>query len=1160
MLALLCAISIILPYCSVTETGFASENYLQMNYTAKADFDDRKIAASVGGISGNGIEVLEKGGERSGAVLKVNASAGAANFTVTTNAPKKNEATLIAFDIRANVTVTRGYMNVLPSQGEAKATQHRGLYFMDTGKIGYFLNFMEDGTGTDSGLSYKADQWYHYDMWIDYVKQTVYHYVDGVEIASDQITEAFSGVGGFSFTLESRNGGGTYLFDNIIIADFSERGGKVGIDGVAVPDSIVQPVSYDYDVQKNPLGFNFISKDAALTATLLNVTNQRQKVKAQVEITDEENQPVATETFTQELSPKEKIDKKFNFSLPKYGFYYISTKVWDLNTEQLLKEDKFQFQVLNAPKNGAKNPRMGFADHTIVSKHGIAEMQRKLDFLASIGTGIIRTDYQDTVATKGPEGGYEILDKFKEYKGILDNNGTRSLMILGREGGKYPPITDAEYKEWDVYLESMAKQFKGQGIIYEVWNEYNIPAFNYSNASPENYVKMLQHVYTIVKKIDPTALILGFCVAPANKPNYEKSAQDWIREVLEAGGGKYMDMASVHLYTHNIPEDFSSERGRILAETRQMLAEFGCKDIKIMCSEMGWSSPSDTDEANQANYIVRYAALTNDKLEYMTWYVNQSKQSSSQGENGYGFMRAWTKGFSEGYEPYAAKPVMLAYANWNTLMTGAVTDKEIKTQDATDHIYQFSLPNGKKALIIWNEGGVSKTAALKLNTDKVTVYDIYGNSSELYKYNDKFTVGYSGRPVYIIGNFDMCTCETPELGNMPTEFVITANDRGSLNLKNISKGNIQVQLELPQNLKEIKRKDGIITIMSADAPRKNEKIKVSMTDKNTGAIYYKHEIPVIYEDAVTYSLMPSYFRNGRWHCVLKLKNNTRSRTLSGTVNIAEPNDIVAPASQLRFEGLLAQHVKYIRINIPQKYTGIHTDMLLDINLDDGTSLEHLNKSVYMTSFAKMSSPPTIDGVLESGEWNKDMPMVINKAGQVKQITDWGGTDDLSGNVYCAYDKDTFYIAAEVTDDIFCDIDERERTYCCDGLQFAFANVNKSGQKKTEYGIAMVNGKPKIDRFFFIGVDTEFVGMVDVKEYKGTELRVTRNGNKTVYEAKFPWEQIYGEKIDISKKSVVYFSVLINENDGFGRDGWIEYCGGIGGSKDPGQYIEVRLEK
>ena len=191
---------------------------------------------------------------------------------------------------------------------------------------------------------------------------------------------------------------------------------------------------------------------------------------------------------------------------------------------------------------------------------------------------------------------------------------------------------------------------------------------------------------------------------------------------------------------------------------------------------------------------------------------------------------------------------------------------------------------------------------------------------------------------------------------------------------------------------------------------------------------------------------------------------------------------------------------------------------------------------------------------------KAMPMVMNSANQVKEIVDWSGVEDLSGKVYCAYDKDNFYIAAEVTDDIFCDSDERERTYWCDGLQFAFANLNKSGQKKTEYGIAQVNGKPKIDRYFFIGVDTGIVGMLDVKEYEGTELKVTRNGNVTVYEAKFPWEQIYGEKIDISKRNSVYFSVLINENEGFGRAGWIEYCGGIGGSKDPGQYIKVKLEK
>ena len=39
-----------------------------------------------------------------------------------------------------------------------------------------------------------------------------------------------------------------------------------------------------------------------------------------------------------------------------------------------------------------------------------------------------------------------------------------------------------------------------------------------------------------------------------------------------------------------------------------------------------------------------------------------------------------------------------------------------------------------------------------------------------------------------------------------------------------------------------------------------------------------------------------------------------------------------------------------------------------------------------------------------------------------------------------------------------------------------------------------------------------------------------------------------------------FSILVNENDGLGRTGWIEYAGGIGNGKNPGEFIRVKLNR
>ena len=176
------------------------------------------------------------------------------------------------------------------------------------------------------------------------------------------------------------------------------------------------------------------------------------------------------------------------------------------------------------------------------------------------------------------------------------------------------------------------------------------------------------------------------------------------------------------------------------------------------------------------------------------------------------------------------------------------------------------------------------------------------------------------------------------------------------------------------------------------------------------------------------------------------------------------------------------------------------------------------------------------------------------------MTDWKGTDDLSGSIYCMWDDDYFYIGAEVTDDVLGDSDEENRVWACDSIQFAFAEDDKSARGRTEYGIGLIDGKSVVDRYAYIPVDTDITGISDDMNLEGIEAEVTRSGNKTYYEAKFPWKQIYGHDVNTSLKKFVRFSVLINDNDGAGRRGWLEYCPGIGYTKDASLFVEFPILK
>ena len=65
--------------------------------------------------------------------------------------------------------------------------------------------------------------------------------------------------------------------------------------------------------------------------------------------------------------------------------------------------------------------------------------------------------------------------------------------------------------------------------------------------------------------------------------------------------------------------------------------------------------------------------------------------------------------------------------------------------------------------------------------------------------------------------------------------------------------------------------------------------------------------------------------------------------------------------------------------------------------------------------AHRAADVTIDGDLS--DWNTNDPIVLNDASQlVRDGHFWNGPDDLSANVYIAWDETYLYIGADVTED------------------------------------------------------------------------------------------------------------------------------------------------
>ena len=81
------------------------------------------------------------------------------------------------------------------------------------------------------------------------------------------------------------------------------------------------------------------------------------------------------------------------------------------------------------------------------------------------------------------------------------------------------------------------------------------------------------------------------------------------------------------------------------------------------------------------------------------------------------------------------------------------------------------------------------------------------------------------------------------------------------------------------------------------------------------------------------------------------------------------------------------------------------------------------------------------------------------------------------------------------------------------------------------------------------------------QIENCEVKIGRHDGYTHYEMKIPWREIISkDEKTPGSGDVMGFSMLVNDNDGTGRRGWMEYASGIGSFKDSSLFTYIELIK
>lgn len=161
----------------------------------------------------------------------------------------------------------------------------------------------------------------------------------------------------------------------------------------------------------------------------------------------------------------------------------------------------------------------------------------------------------------------------------------------------------------------LVRHFRRLGVsAYELWNEPNFPRFWPSGPDPAQYVQLLRATYPVVKRADPSALVVMGGLS--NLGSYA-----YLQGMYDAGGRGLYDVANFHVYPSGDPHDCLSVADRPYVGSLCLLAGLHAvmlrnhDNVPVWVTELGWSTCSRGRSCVTPRQQARYLTAAYDILD-----------------------------------------------------------------------------------------------------------------------------------------------------------------------------------------------------------------------------------------------------------------------------------------------------------------------------------------------------------------------------------------------------------------------------------------------------------------------------------------------------------------------------------------------------------------
>jgi hypothetical protein len=283
--------------------------------------------------------------------------------------------------------------------------------------------------------------------------------------------------------------------------------------------------------------------------------------------------------------------------------------------------------------------------------------------------------------------------------------------------------------------------YKGKVDHWEVMNEPNWEFV------PEEYLELLKVTYEAAKRANPACVIVG----PSSTSDFGINAMGFVEKLLQMGGGKYLDVISVHLYlgynNRLSPEAYALPTSARIEQLEKIAAKYA-PGKPIWSTEMCWYH---ADEFNSPKKFgkVTYGAhkLTKGLTPSLTaGYLlqNQVVHLAHNTAKYFDFtteaMSRWTT-FSTDDSKFAPNAILPMYCNMSRMLDKVKFIGRIEYGEKI-RCYAFEKPGtGQAVAVIWTiDESIGKCS---LSVPGLTAYDMMGNPIGAAEFE------ISNSPVYI---------------------------------------------------------------------------------------------------------------------------------------------------------------------------------------------------------------------------------------------------------------------------------------------------------------------------------------------------------------------------------------------------------------------------